>query len=105
MYGQVISAGELFVKAQYFFSMQEKINWYWKQQPLQQTIIVTTRTIIHPRLDVIIIRYVQDIPKNICIRIQAKKAIQIYPIRMTDADYDYILDGIERCEKTSLKGM
>ena len=24
---------------------------------------------------------------------------------MTDADYDYILDEIERCEKLSLKGM
>ena len=24
---------------------------------------------------------------------------------MTDADYDYVLDEIERCEKLSLKGM
>ena len=28
IYGKVISAGELFVKAQYLFSMQEKTNWY-----------------------------------------------------------------------------
>ena len=34
IYGQVISAGELFVKAQYLCSMQEKTNWYWKQQSL-----------------------------------------------------------------------
>ena len=26
-----------------------------------------------------------------------KKTIQRYPISMTDADYDYILDEIERC--------
>ena len=85
--------------------MQENTNWYWKQQPLQQTIIVPTRTILHPRLDVIIIRYVQDIPKNLCSRNQAKKAIQRHPIIMTDADYDYILDEIEHREKLSLKVM
>ena len=29
--GQVISAGELVVKAQYLCSVQENTNWYWKQ--------------------------------------------------------------------------
>ena len=67
---QVISAGELVVKAQYLCFMQENRNWYQKQQPLQQTIIVPTRTILHPHLDAIIIRYVKYIPRNICIRIQ-----------------------------------
>ena len=67
---QVISAGELVVKAQYLCSMQENTNWYWKQQPIQQTIILPTRTILHPCLDVIIIRYVQDIPKKLCSRNQ-----------------------------------
>ena len=70
--GQVISDGELVVKAKYICSMQENTNRYWKQQPPQQTIIVTTRTILHPRLDVITIRYVQDIPNNVCDRIQEK---------------------------------
>ena len=56
--GQVIYADELVVKAKYIFSMQENTNWYWKKQPLQQTIIVPTHTIIHPRLDSITIRYV-----------------------------------------------
>ena len=79
--------------------MQENINWYWKQQPLQHTIVVPTRTILHPCLDVIIIRYLQDIPKNLCSRNQAKKAIQRHPIIMADADYDYILDEIEHCVK------
>ena len=79
--------------------MQENTNCYWKQQPLQQTIMVPTRTILHPRLDVITIIYVQDIPKNICNRIQAKKSIQRHPIIITDADYDYIFDEIERYEK------
>ena len=73
IYGKVISAGELVVKAQYFCSMQENTNWYWKQRQLQQTIIVPTRTILHPNIGVIIIRYVQDIPNKICSRNKAKK--------------------------------
>ena len=102
---QVIYTGELVVKVQYLCSMQENTNCYWKQQTLQHTIIVPTRTILHPRLEVIIIRYVQHIPKKICGRSELKKAIQRHPIIMTDADYDYILDEIERHEKLSLKGM
>ena len=31
---QVISDGELVVKAQYLCYMQENTNWYWKHQPL-----------------------------------------------------------------------
>ena len=69
------------------------------QKPLQQTIIATTTTILHPRLDFITIRYVQDIPNNVCKRIKAKKTIQGHPISMTDDDYDYILDEIECREK------
>ena len=67
---QVISAGDLVVKAQYHCFVLEKTNWYWKEQPLQHTIMVPTCTILHPRLDVITIRYVQDIHKNFCNRIQ-----------------------------------
>ena len=76
--------------------MQENTNWYWKKKPMQHTIIVPTRTILHPRLDVIVIRYVQGIHKNVCNRIQAEKYIQRHHIFMTDTDYDYILDEIER---------
>ena len=71
--GQVISDGELVVKAKYLFSMQENKNWYWKQQPLQHTIILPTRAILHPIFEVVIIRYVQDIPKKLCSRNEAKK--------------------------------
>ena len=74
--------------------MQENTNWYWKQQPLQHTIMVPKRTILHPRLDVIIIRYVQDIPQE-----PRKKEIQRHPIIMNGSGYDYILDEIDRREK------
>ena len=36
--------------------MQENTNWYWKKQPLQQTIIFPTHTILHPRLNLTIWR-------------------------------------------------
>ena len=96
--GQVISAGGLVFQAQYICYMQENYSWYWKQQPLQHTIIVPTRTIIHPCLGVVIITYVQYIPKNVYTRIQSKEAIQRRPICMTDSSYNYILDEIEHQE-------
>ena len=79
--------------------MQENSNWCWKQQSLQQNTIVPTCTILHPRLDVFRIIDVQDIPKTVCNRIQAKKYMQRYPICMIDADCDYILGENERREK------
>ena len=63
------------------------------------------RTILHPCLDVIIIIYVKDISKKLCSRNESKKEIQRHPIIMTDADYNYILDEIERREILILKGM
>ena len=66
-------------------------------KPLQQNIIVPTRTIIHPCLDVVRITDVQDIPNTVCNSIQ-EKSIQRNPIIMTDTDYDYILDEIKRAE-------
>ena len=60
---------------------------------MQQNVIVPTRTILHPRLDIFRIIYVQDISKNVCKKVQEKN-IQRNPIFMTDADYGYILDGI-----------
>ena len=40
MDGQIIYAGEFFVKAQYICSMKENPKCYWKQQSLQHHIIV-----------------------------------------------------------------
>ena len=83
--------------------MQENFNWYCKQQPLQQNTIVPTRIILHPCLDVVRITDVQDTPKNVCNRIQAKKSIQSHPICLTGGDYDCILDEIERRYKIEFK--
>ena len=70
--GQVIFAGELVGREQYICYMQENSDCYWKQQPLQQTIIVPTCIILHPRLNVVIIRGAKYTPKNVYNRIQAK---------------------------------
>ena len=48
--GQIITAGELIVKAKYLCSMQIDTNWYWNQQPKHHVITVPTRTILHPQL-------------------------------------------------------
>ena len=37
--------------------------------------------------------------------IQAKESIQSHPISMNNADYNYILDEIERRETLSLNGI
>ena len=75
--------------------MKENTNLYWKQHSLQQTIIFPTRTILHPRLEVIIIRYVQNVPRTLFIRDELKKAIKRHPIIVTGSVYDCIIDEIE----------
>ena len=94
--GKIITAGELVVKVQYLCSMKIDTNWYWNQQPKHNVITVTTRTIIHPQLEVNVIIDFHTIPTSICYRKQAKKAISRQPIRLTDSDYDKILEEIGR---------
>ena len=38
MDGQIITTGELVVKAQYLSSIQVDTNWYWNQQPNQHVL-------------------------------------------------------------------
>ena len=70
--GNIIFSGELVVKSQYLCSRQENSNLIWKQQSLQQEIIVPTRTILHTCLDVVRLTCVQDISKTVCNMIQSK---------------------------------
>ena len=74
--GQVITAGELVVKAQYICSMQVENNWYWNQQPKQHVITVPTRTVLHPQLEVNEVKYSQAIPTSVCTRTKQKKPYQ-----------------------------
>ena len=61
---QMILYGYLVVKERYIRFMQEKTNWYWDQKEQQQVIIYSTQNIVHPYLDFVAIKYVNDIPKT-----------------------------------------
>ena len=82
---QIITAGELVVKAQYLCSMQIDTNWYWNQQPKHHVITVPTRTILHPQLEVNAITDFHSIPTSVCPRTQTKKSISRQPICLTDS--------------------
>ena len=71
--GQIITASELFVKAQYHCSMQVDTNWYWNQQPKQHVITVPTRTMLHPQIEVNPVTDFYAILTSVCTRTQAKK--------------------------------
>ena len=103
IYGKIITAGKLAVKAQYFCFMQVDTNWYWGTHPQQRVITVPTYTIIHPQLEVNSTTYFHEIPKSVCNRTQAKKAISRHPICLTDSYYDYILKEIDRQDKFEFK--
>ena len=92
--GKIITAGELVVKAQYILSMKVDNNWYWNQHPQKHVITVTTRTIIHPLLEINAVTDFHAIPKMVCTRTLAKNAIPRQPICLTNSDYDYILEEI-----------
>ena len=68
IYGKIITAGELVVKAKYLCSMQIDTNWYWNQQPKHHVITVPTLTIIHPQLEVNVITDFHAIPTSLCSR-------------------------------------
>ena len=58
-----------------------------------------TCTIIHSQLEVNAVTDFHTIPTSICTMTQAKKSISRQPIRLTDSDYNYILEEIGRQEK------
>ena len=79
--------------------MQVDNSWYWNQHPQHHVITVTTGTILHKKLEFNTVTDFHTIPKSVCIRKQAKKAISRQPICLTDSDYDYILEEIG-CRET-----
>ena len=76
IYGQIITAGELVVKARYLCSIKVDTNWYWNKQPKHHVITVSIRTILHPQLEVDAITDFHAIPTSVCSRTQAKNPYQ-----------------------------
>ena len=50
---------------------------------------------LHKYLDVVAVKYVQDIQIHVCKRNQSKKALKIHPICLTESDHNYILEEIQ----------
>ena len=55
---------------------------------------ISTCKIVHPCLDVIVVKYVQDIPKSVCNINQERKDLQRRTIYITDLYHEHILDCI-----------
>ena len=60
--------------------MKVDTNWYWNQQAKHNFITVTTRTIIHPQLEVNAVTDFHAIPTSVFTRKQARTAISRQPI-------------------------
>ena len=90
----------------WIISCQSKISLFYArnhelvldQHPQQQVITVPTRKILHPRLDVTAITYIQDITKSVYNMTQAKTSMARHPIFPTCSDYNYILKEVDRQE-------
>ena len=74
--GQIIAAGEFFVKAKYLCSMQIDTNWYWNQQYKHHVIAVPTRTILQPQLEVDAVTDFQSITTSVCTRTHEKNHLR-----------------------------
>ena len=57
---KLILAGELFFKAQYIIYIQDNTKWYWEKSPQQNNLLVPTRTIVHPCLDVMTVTKIKN---------------------------------------------
>ena len=68
--GKISTDGELVVNDQYLICMQEKKKCYWDQKQQKQVIIVPTLTIVHPCVDVVVVKYAHNIFRSICNRNQ-----------------------------------
>ena len=62
----------------------------------KDSVIIETHTIFHTCLYMSTIKYVSDIPISLCNKKQARKAVQINKILISDAYHDYVLYEIER---------
>ena len=62
--GEVSTAVEPVVKSECLSFMEG--NWYWRQHGTNQIIIISTRSIFHQFLEVLVINNVADIPSIIC---------------------------------------
>ena len=63
--GQISSASELVIKAQYLSCIQENKNWYREKKQQQKFIIFPTQTIVHPCVGFVAVKDFHDIPRSV----------------------------------------
>ena len=88
---------ELFVKSLNDIACRKfgMLGWnQWDQKHQQKVIIFPTCNIVHPCIDVVALKYVQDIPICVCNRNQAKKDLHRYLFFLIDSDHNYRPDEI-----------
>ena len=56
--------------------MKATTNWYWKQNQNEHIVIILTRTIVTPVLDVSLIKNIADIPRSVVNKNQSRQDIQ-----------------------------
>ena len=73
---QVINAGEIVANSVNVIMMKANTNWYWEDNGNKYSVIIATRTIVHPCLDVATIKYVADLPHSLCNKKHAKDLLK-----------------------------
>ena len=89
---QIVWPGELVVNTQYISCRYKKKTSYWDQKKQQNFIIVRTRTIVYQCIDVVSVKYVNDITRSAWYRNQSTQALERNPICMTDFNNGYIIE-------------
>ena len=84
--------------------MKENTKWYWEQKQKQQVIVVPTCNILHPCIDVMVVKGVHNNPNSIFNRNQSIQVLKINPIYLTESDNDCFFDEIVSREKFEYKG-
>ena len=60
--GKVSKACQCLVIEEYISITKAKTNWYWQQHKTNQRVIISTHIIVHPCIDVLVIKMLQTIP-------------------------------------------
>ena len=91
-YGQVSKSGELVVKSQYLSIIKTKTDLYFQQNRMNQSVIISTRTIVHPFIKVSVTKIDSGIHRSICDKKTSTSLCVETKTIISDAYCNYILD-------------
>ena len=79
------------------YARKYKVILVEKQQ--QKSTVIPTHKIIHPCLDIIVVKCIHNIPRIVCNRNQSCHGLQRCPICLIESDHGYIIDEIVHRDK------